>query len=233
MPLNGYVRFLNANRDRIKQENPELNFAEVTKRLAAEWSGMSTEEKKAYLDEAEKAKEIYLKELHEYQQTESYQEFMEMKQRSRQPQQQQQQQQSVPLMTSSSQNQMYRGGQSSQYFNDHTNQYPMYNQQQQMYQPQQSYPAYNVNGNLLNGTSSGYPPYYGNTMVSSGYSCASYQRPCNYPGSIPNQNILNGDFAHSQLPSNSVNSKSWRLYIIRICNTHSKMICLLFNIYYF
>ena len=38
MPLNGYVRYLNANRERLKQDHPELPFAEVTKRLASEWS---------------------------------------------------------------------------------------------------------------------------------------------------------------------------------------------------
>ncbi|OTF81524.1 high mobility group protein 20A-like protein, partial [Euroglyphus maynei] len=37
MPLNGYVRYLNANRERIKRENPDLTFAEITKKLAAEW----------------------------------------------------------------------------------------------------------------------------------------------------------------------------------------------------
>lgn len=84
MPLNGYVRYLNANRERLKQDHPELPFAEVTKRLASEWSSMSAEQKKVYLDEAEKAKEVYMKELHDYQQTESYQEFLSMKQRSKQ-----------------------------------------------------------------------------------------------------------------------------------------------------
>ncbi|KAI2799398.1 High mobility group protein 20A [Blomia tropicalis] len=80
MPLNGYVRFLNANRERIKKSYPTLSFAEVTKKLASEWSSMSSDEKKAYLDEAERAKEMYLKELQEYQKTDSYQEFLNMKQ---------------------------------------------------------------------------------------------------------------------------------------------------------
>ena len=98
MPLNGYVRFLNANRERIKQENPDLTFAEITKKLAAEWSSMNQEEKKSYLDEAERAKEVYLKELHEYQRSESYQEFMERKQRAKQYQQMEQTQQHSSTM---------------------------------------------------------------------------------------------------------------------------------------
>ena len=77
MPLNGYVRFLNANRERVKAANPTKSFADITKLLAAEWSALDPEQKRHYLDEAEKAKELYLKELHEYQRTEAYQEFQQ------------------------------------------------------------------------------------------------------------------------------------------------------------
>lgn len=76
MPLNGYVRYLNAHRERVKVANPLCNFAEITKLLAAEWSSLPAEEKKKYLEEAEKAKEKYLKELEEYQQTETYKLFV-------------------------------------------------------------------------------------------------------------------------------------------------------------
>lgn len=76
MPLNGYVRFLNAHRDRVKTSNPNLSFAEITKLLASEWSSLGVEQKKHYLSEAEKAKEKYLQELQEYQRTEAYQEFV-------------------------------------------------------------------------------------------------------------------------------------------------------------
>lgn len=123
MPLNGYVRFLNANRERVKQENPELSFADVTKKLAAEWSSMDPETKKSYLDEAEKEKEIYLKQLHEYQRSESYQEFMEMKQRAKL--EQQQQKNLLNLMptqnfSSSSFNQSHSSQQPNIYHNDQT-----------------------------------------------------------------------------------------------------------------
>lgn len=89
MPLNGYVRFLNANRERIKNENSHLSFAEVTKKLASQWSSMEMKEKKVYLDEANKEKEEYLIELQKYKQTEQYQTFMRLK-RAKQQQQQQQ-----------------------------------------------------------------------------------------------------------------------------------------------
>ena len=76
MPLNGYVRFLNAHRERVKNANPQCSFAEITKLLAAEWSSLAPEQKKDYLDEAERAKEKYLKELQEYQRTEAYQDYI-------------------------------------------------------------------------------------------------------------------------------------------------------------
>ena len=77
MPLNGYVRFLNANRERVKAANPTKSFADITKLLAAEWSALGHDQKRHYLDEAEKAKEQYLKEFQEYQRTEAYQEFQQ------------------------------------------------------------------------------------------------------------------------------------------------------------
>ena len=62
-PLTGYVRFLNEHREKFREENPDLPFHEVTKILGQKWSSMSLEEKQQYLDEAEKDKERYQKEL--------------------------------------------------------------------------------------------------------------------------------------------------------------------------
>lgn len=215
MPLNGYVRFLNANRERIKQENSELSFAEVTKKLASEWSSMSSDDKKSYLDEAEKAKEIYLKELHIYQKSDSYQEFLNMKNRAKQ------QQQSVmpsPQMAPSQpqspilQSPMYNS-QQQQYFNEsassgqamHSNQY------QSMYG--QSYP-YGMNGsaakygmsNSSAGSNSGYAhqQYYPSSGHSSDYGNigpSQYQARFNSPYANP----ANGMASH--LTACSTNSK--------------------------
>ncbi|XP_054155727.1 high mobility group protein 20A-like isoform X2 [Oppia nitens] len=91
VPLNGYVRFLNSNRDRAKVANPGLSFADITKILAAEWTAMDVEAKRKYLDEAEKAREVYIKELEEYQRTDAYQEFL-VKQKQRREQKLQQKQ---------------------------------------------------------------------------------------------------------------------------------------------
>ncbi|XP_076356320.1 high mobility group protein 20A-like [Tachypleus tridentatus] len=79
-PLNGYVRFLNEKRERVRKENPSASFAEITKILAGEWSKLPTSEKQKYLDEAEKDKERYVKELEQYQQTEAYRLFTKKQQ---------------------------------------------------------------------------------------------------------------------------------------------------------
>ncbi|KAG1662227.1 High mobility group protein 20A [Nymphon striatum] len=74
-PLTGYVRFLNDGRERVRAENANASFSEITKILAQQWSSTSAEEKHKYLDEAEKDKERYMKELEQYQQTEAYKIF--------------------------------------------------------------------------------------------------------------------------------------------------------------
>jgi len=74
-PLTGYVRFLNDRREKVRAENPGLTFTEITKLLGAEWSTLQLHEKQHYLEEAEKDKERYVKELEAYHQTEAYKMF--------------------------------------------------------------------------------------------------------------------------------------------------------------
>ncbi|XP_006824510.1 high mobility group protein 20A-like [Saccoglossus kowalevskii] len=74
-PLTGYIRFLNDRREKVRSDNPSLTFPDVTKMLGNEWSKLSQAEKQRYLDEAEKDKERYMKELEQYQQTDSYRLF--------------------------------------------------------------------------------------------------------------------------------------------------------------
>lgn len=74
-PLNGYVRFLNENREKTRTTNPQASFSEITKLLAQDWTKLVPEEKQRYFDEAEKDKERYLRELEQYQQTEAYRIF--------------------------------------------------------------------------------------------------------------------------------------------------------------
>lgn len=228
MPLNGYVRFLNANRDRTKQENPELTFAEVTKKLASEWSNMSTEQKKAYLDEAEKEKEKYLKELHEYQKTDSYQEFMEMKQRAKSHQQQPMQEQS--LLASSHENQpipshssqMYSDSQQQQQMQYYSQVQPMQSSQYYPQAPQQQQSYYNgtkysscmaSNGGATNefyGSYNHSMANYGNSISTPNYQPRPYMA---YQNSMQNQAPMNGmgnNYHHNHHnPSSTIGSKCW------------------------
>ncbi|KAG9350597.1 hypothetical protein JZ751_024486 [Albula glossodonta] len=72
-PVTGYVRFLNERREQIRALHPDLPFPEITKRLGAEWSRLAPHDKQRYLDEAEREKQQYARELREYQQSEAYQ----------------------------------------------------------------------------------------------------------------------------------------------------------------
>ncbi|XP_071066126.1 SWI/SNF-related matrix-associated actin-dependent regulator of chromatin subfamily E member 1-related isoform X3 [Dasypus novemcinctus] len=71
-PVTGYVRFLNERREQIRTRHPDLPFPEITKMLGAEWSKLQPVEKQRYLDEAEREKQQYMKELRAYQQSEAY-----------------------------------------------------------------------------------------------------------------------------------------------------------------
>ncbi|XP_033624937.1 high mobility group protein 20A-like isoform X1 [Asterias rubens] len=79
-PLTGYVRFLNDRRDKARADNPNMSFAEITRMLGKEWTTLSQNEKQCYLDEADRDKERYVKELENYQQTEAYKVFAKKQQ---------------------------------------------------------------------------------------------------------------------------------------------------------
>lgn len=79
-PLTGYMRFLNDRRDKARLEHPNLTFAEIIRMLGAEWSKLAQSDKQKYLDEADRDKERYVKEIEQYQQTEAYKIFTKKKQ---------------------------------------------------------------------------------------------------------------------------------------------------------
>lgn len=83
-PLTGYVRFLNDRREKVRADNPTATFADLTKLLAVEWSKLAAEEKQRYLDEADRDRERYQKELEQYQQTETYKLFLKKQSEKRQ-----------------------------------------------------------------------------------------------------------------------------------------------------
>ncbi|KAG7454093.1 hypothetical protein MATL_G00263780 [Megalops atlanticus] len=74
-PLTGYVRFMNDRREELRAERPDVPFPEITRMLGNEWSKLPPEEKQRYLDEAERDKERYMRELEKYQKSEAYKHF--------------------------------------------------------------------------------------------------------------------------------------------------------------
>ncbi|XP_054858504.1 high mobility group protein 20A [Eublepharis macularius] len=74
-PLTGYVRFMNERREQLRAKRPEVPFPEITRMLGNEWSKLPPEEKRRYLDEADRDKERYMRELEQYHKTEAYKVF--------------------------------------------------------------------------------------------------------------------------------------------------------------
>ncbi|KAL5021066.1 hypothetical protein ScPMuIL_000221 [Solemya velum] len=78
-PLTGYVLYAIERRQEIKESNPEIPFAEVTKILGQEWSTMGIDKKQKYLRDAEADKKRYVDELKLFQQSDTYQNFLKKK----------------------------------------------------------------------------------------------------------------------------------------------------------
>ena len=76
-PLSGYVHFLNDRREAVRKENPDLSFADISKKLAVEWGQVDSTMKKTYAERAEADKERYNKAFAEYQLTDEYKKFVE------------------------------------------------------------------------------------------------------------------------------------------------------------
>jgi len=76
-PLSGYVHFLNERRESVRGENPDITFSDLSKKLAAEWSGLAEPEKNKYNDLAKRDKDRYDKEFSDYQHTDSYKHYLE------------------------------------------------------------------------------------------------------------------------------------------------------------
>ena len=53
----GYVHFLNERRESVRGENPDITFSDLSKKLAAEWSGLVEPEKNKYNELAKRDKD--------------------------------------------------------------------------------------------------------------------------------------------------------------------------------
>jgi len=65
-PLSAYFLFGNAERDRVRQEHPEMSMPEIAKQLGKEWASLSQDEKQPYLDKADADKHRYDQEMAAY-----------------------------------------------------------------------------------------------------------------------------------------------------------------------
>ena len=72
----GYVHFLNDRREAVRKENPDISFADISKKLAVEWGKVNDSLKAEYVKRAEVDKERYNKEFAAYQQTQEYKDFI-------------------------------------------------------------------------------------------------------------------------------------------------------------
>ncbi|KAJ1960609.1 Non-histone chromosomal protein 6 [Dipsacomyces acuminosporus] len=57
--LSAYMFYSQANRERVKKDNPDVTFGQIGKILGAEWKGLSDSAKAPYLKKAEEDKKRY------------------------------------------------------------------------------------------------------------------------------------------------------------------------------
>ncbi|EAY08175.1 HMG box family protein [Trichomonas vaginalis G3] len=59
MPKSPYIFFCQEKRPQVKEENPGIAFGDIAKKLGEMWKNLSEEEKKPYMEMAEKDKEAH------------------------------------------------------------------------------------------------------------------------------------------------------------------------------
>ncbi|XP_015265867.1 PREDICTED: high mobility group protein 20A isoform X3 [Gekko japonicus] len=74
---------MNERREQLRAKRPEVPFPEITRMLGNEWSKLPPEEKRRYLDEADRDKERYMRELEQYHKTEAYKVFRKAQDRQK------------------------------------------------------------------------------------------------------------------------------------------------------
>ena len=73
--MSAYFMFAGDNRQRVKQQNPELKIGQIAKLLSEEWKVLNAKKKKKYSDKADKAMKEYKDKMEEHKKTAYYKKF--------------------------------------------------------------------------------------------------------------------------------------------------------------
>lgn len=74
-PLTAYFRYLKANREKVKTENPGIKPAQLTKLCGGMWTALTPEERKPFMDEAQGENDVWKVKWEEYKKTPEFAEF--------------------------------------------------------------------------------------------------------------------------------------------------------------
>ena len=65
-PMNAFMRWSQLERRKIIEQNPDAHNAEISKNLGKKWRSLPDEEKQEFIDEAERLRQLHLKEYPDY-----------------------------------------------------------------------------------------------------------------------------------------------------------------------
>jgi len=74
-PLTAYFRYLKANREKVKTENPGIKPAQLTKLCGGMWTALDTESRKPFMEEATAENDVWKEKMEEYKKTPEFAEF--------------------------------------------------------------------------------------------------------------------------------------------------------------
>eukprot|EP00483_Globobulimina_turgida_P000739 UN00739 len=71
-PMSAYFLFAADERESVKEANPDLSMAEISKILGADWAKLTKREKKRYTDESAEKLEVYKEKRADYEASSAY-----------------------------------------------------------------------------------------------------------------------------------------------------------------